>query len=309
MTQASHPLSFGVITIQNAPWDTLMKRWKFIESAGFDSLWVADHFTVPYPDYADMPFFEAWTTLAAMAAQTMRIRIGTLVTAITWRNPAWLARQALTVDHLSQGRLELGIGAGSSTDIGVKMIGLDAWPRKERVERFREYVEIVDTLLRQPTTSYHGEYYHIEKAPMQPRPIQQPRPPLTIGAYGPRMLKLTARYADMWNCIGGVSDDAISQLTRRNQQINDYCKAIGRDPHDIRRSYILCDPVALRNLGPISIYNSAEAFQDAVDKCLHAGITTIILGYPFANNQIPKFESIAKQTIPKIRQRYKQNAK
>jgi alkanesulfonate monooxygenase SsuD/methylene tetrahydromethanopterin reductase-like flavin-dependent oxidoreductase (luciferase family) len=309
MKQIPHPLTFGVITTQNASWHTLVKRWKFIESAGFDSLWVADHFTVPYPAHADMPFFEAWTTLTALAAQTSRIRIGTLVTAITWRNPAWLARQALTVDHLSNGRLELGLGTGSSTDIGVSMTGLDPWPRKERFERFREYLEIVDALLRQPTTTYHGQYYHIEKAQMQPRPLQQPRPPITIGAYGPRMLELTARYADMWNCIGGVTDDAITELTRRNQHIDAHCATIGRDPHAIRRSYVLCDPVELRNLGPISIYDSAEAFQNAVDKCLRAGITTIILGYPFVDDQIPMFETIATQIIPEIRERHKMKAK
>lgn len=309
MTQASHPLTFGVITTQNAPWDTLVNRWKFIESAGFDSLWVADHFTVPYPDHADMPFFEAWTTLAAIAAQTSHIRIGTLVTAITWRNPAWLARQALTVDHLSNGRLELGLGTGSSTDIGIKMTGLEPWSRRERFERFREYLEIVDALLRQPTTTYNGQYYHIEKALMQPRPLQQPRPPITIGAYGPRMLKLTARYADMWNCIGGVTDDAITELTQRNQQIDAHCTTIGRDPHAIRRSYILCDPVELRDLGPISIYDSAEAFQKAVDKCIKAGITTIILGYPFVDDQIPKFETIASKVIPKIREQHEPKTK
>ena len=99
-----HPLRFGVITVQNTSWKTLVKRWQFIEEVGFDTLWVVDHFTVPVPSYVNMPWFEAWTTLSALGVQTSRIRIGTLVTAIPWRNPAWLARQALTVDHISHGR-------------------------------------------------------------------------------------------------------------------------------------------------------------------------------------------------------------
>jgi alkanesulfonate monooxygenase SsuD/methylene tetrahydromethanopterin reductase-like flavin-dependent oxidoreductase (luciferase family) len=309
MSSTKHPLTFGVITVQNASWETLVKRWKFIEHAGFDSLWVADHFTVPYPAHAEMPFFEAWTTLSAIAAHTSHIRIGTLVSAITWRNPAWLARQALTVDHLSKGRLELGLGTGSSTDIGVTMTGLDAWSRKERFERFCEYIEIIDSLLRHPTTTYHGKYYQTNNAHMQPRPLQQPRPPITIGAYGPRMLKITARYADMWNTIGGVTDDAIAELKRRNQQIDNHCVNIGRNPQHIRRSYLICDPTELRNVGPISLYDSEDVFHNAVEKCIKAGMTTLILGYPFVDDQIPMFEKIATKTIPQIREQHKQDEK
>ena len=309
MPPEKHPLTFGVITIQNTPWKNLVKRWKFIENAGFDNLWVADHFTVPYPSHAEMPFFEAWTTLSAMAALTSRIRIGTLVSAITWRNPAWLARQALTIDHLSNGRLELGLGTGSSTDIGIPMTGLDTWTRKERFERFCEYLEIVDSLLRNPTTTYHGQYYHLENAHMQLRPLQQPRPPITIGAYGPRMLKITARYADMWNRIGGVTDEAINELKRQNQQIDNHCTTIGRDPQDIRRSYVICEPAELRNVGPLSLYESADVFQNAVERCIKVGITTIILGYPFVDDQIPLFEEIATKTIPEIRRRHDQDTK
>jgi hypothetical protein len=189
------------------------------------------------------------------------------------------------------------------------MTGFDTWTTKERVERFCEYIEVVDSLLRHPTTTYHGQYYKIDNAHMQPRPIQHPRPPITIGAFGPRMLKITARYADMWNCIGGVTDEAIAELKHQNQQIDTHCTTIGRNPQHIRRSYVICEPAELRNVGPISIYESVEAFQKAVEKCIHAGITTIILGYPFVDDQIPIFEKIATKTIPEIRQRHKQDAK
>ena len=140
----SHLLRFGVATVQNTSWETLVKRWQFIEQVGFDSLWVADHFTVWFRPYVDMPWFEAWTTLSSLATQTSKIRIGTLVTSITWRNPAWLARQALTVDHISHGRLELGLGTGVHGDLGHSMTGIEDWTPRERVERFGEYVEIID---------------------------------------------------------------------------------------------------------------------------------------------------------------------
>jgi len=297
-------LKFGVISVQNAPWETLVDRWQFIEEAGFDTLWVADHFTVPFPAYADMTWFEAWTTLAGMAAATSRIRIGTLVTAIPWRNPAWLARQALTVDHISNGRLELGIGSGGHGDIGHRMTGIEDWKPPERVRRFREYVEILDLLLREPLSSYHGRYYKLREAHMQPPPVQKPRPPITIGAYGPLMLRHTARYADTWNRIGGLSEGELEDVRRQNRLLDKYCAEMGRDPETLSRSYVMCEGSAMRNLGPMHIYESVDAFTEGVERCLDIGISEFILGYPNVDDQVPVFEQIAREVIPELRERY-----
>ena len=299
-----HKLRFGVITVQNAPWETLVRRWRFIEDAGFDTLWVADHFTIPYPSFRDSPWFEAWTTLSGMAAETSRIRIGTLVTAIPWRNPAWLARQALTVDHISKGRLELGVGAGGHGDIGHGMTGMEDWEARERVRRFREYVEILALLLRNPVASYEGRYYKVKEAHMQPRPVQSPRPPITIGAYGPLMLRYAARYADTWNRIGGVSDEDLEQVKLQNSMLDGFCERRGRDPENLRRSYIMCSPEAMRSMGPMKVYESADAFIDAVERCVEAGLNELILGYPVVDEQVPVFEEIASKVLPELREKY-----
>jgi alkanesulfonate monooxygenase SsuD/methylene tetrahydromethanopterin reductase-like flavin-dependent oxidoreductase (luciferase family) len=278
-----------------------VKRWQFIENAGFDSLWIADHFTVPVPSFVELPWFEAWTTLSGLAAQTSRIRIGTLMTAIPWRNPAWLARQALTVDHISHGRLELGLGTGDHGDISHSMTGIEDWVPRERVERFKEYVEIVDSLLRNPVTTYQGKYYRIKAAHMQPPPVQKPRPPITIGAFGPLMLKYAARYADTWNRIGGILESDLQEVERQNTLLDKYCKEIKRDPQSLRRSYMMCEYEAIRTLGPMSIYESTETFLRAVKRCIKVGITEIIIGYPFTQKQIPTFQQIAHKIIPELR--------
>ena len=195
----SNQLRFGIITLQSEPWEKMVALWQSIEKLNFDSVWVADHF-INYMA-PNEPWFEAWTLLSGLAAVTKRIRIGTLVTSNPLRFPAILARQALTVDHISGGRLELGLGAGASgvMDPVYRMTGIEDWAPPERVSRFREAVEIIDEALRNRVISYDGRYYKMNEASMAPAPIQSPRPPITIGAMGPLMLKVTAKYADTWN--------------------------------------------------------------------------------------------------------------
>ena len=160
-------LRFGVLTSPSIPWAQMVERWQTIEALGFDSVWLPDHF-VSFREPRS-PRLEAWTLLPALATQTTRIRIGTLVSAIPFRNPAILARQALTVDHLSQGRLELGLGTGASGDLdpSYAMTGIDDWALSERVARFQEVVEIVDQLLCNEVSSYQGQYYRLQDTAMR----------------------------------------------------------------------------------------------------------------------------------------------
>ena len=290
-------LRFGIVTVQNLTWAEEVERWQFIEALGFDSVWVADHFVDPYEP--DSPWFEGWTLLAALASQTKRIRIGTLVSSIPLRNPAMLARQALTVDHISNGRLELGLGTGVPWDPAYSMIGIDNWPPQERIARFREAVEIVNRCLRNRVTTYEGRYYQLKGAVMRPPPVQRPRPPITIGATGKSMLEITARYADAWNSVPGEWRAPLNtklECTRqRNELLDEYCREIGRDPQTLRRSVLVFGSEAE------TVFNSTDTF-DAVVKCYRdVGITEFIFYYPFNHEQIPVFEKIAREVIPKLR--------
>ena len=291
-------LRFGVLTLPSVPWEQMVERWQTIEALGFDNVWVADHFVNFIQPHT--PWFEAWTLLSGLATQTTRIRIGTLITAMPFRNPAFLARQALTVDHLSHGRLELGLGTGipGEIDPSYAMTGIADWAPAERVARFREMVEIVDQLLRKEVSSYQGDYYQIEDAAMQPRPIQKPRPPLTIGAHGRVMLKITAHYADTWSSVGGFGLSAAEMLSitrQRNDLLNEYCVEIERDPLTLRRSLLLFPPI--REI----VYNSVDAFVEVVGQYREAGINEFILAYPGKDEQLPVFERIAREVIPKLR--------
>ena len=296
----SHPLKFGVITNQNVAWDTLVERWHFIERVEFDTIWVADHF-VNFCCPQDL-WFESWTLLAGLASQTSKIQIGTLITAIPFRNPAFLARQALTVDQISNGRLVLGLGAGVRVDPSYEMIGIPNWSPSERAARFQEYVEIVDQLLTNEITTYDGQYYKIKEAVMKPRPVQNPRPPILIAAFRKTMLKYAARYADTWNCLGGISKEDVEEVRRKNKLLDKYCSDLGRDPKTLQRSYWPCENKWADFPFLMDIYKSTDTFLKAIEQFLDAGIMEFILGYPFINKQVPIFEQIAQEIIPELRQ-------
>src|SRR3954452_6676000 len=184
---------FGVLCLPNVPWDVLVERVARVERLGFDVAALPDHFV----DWTNppSPWFEGWTALTGLAATPSTIRLATCVTQIPFRNPAVFARQALTLDHISGGRLEIGLGTGLVGDPSYAMAGIEDWEPRERVDRLAEYAEIVDRLLRDEVTTFVGTYYRADGAIVNPRPVQEPRPPLTIGALGPVMLRHAARLA------------------------------------------------------------------------------------------------------------------
>jgi alkanesulfonate monooxygenase SsuD/methylene tetrahydromethanopterin reductase-like flavin-dependent oxidoreductase (luciferase family) len=292
-------LRFIVAAMQEVSWLEMVERWQYLEAAGLDGIMLADHFV----NFANptAPWYEAWTLLAALATQTRNIRIG-LLSAIPWRNPAFLARQAMTVDQISNGRLDLGLGAGApgSVDISYAMTGTPDWPPKERVDRFREVVELIDQLLRHPETTYSGHYYQIKSTIINPQPVQKPRPPIMIGGNGPRMLKIAAQYADTWNTFGGIHIKSFAEmlsLTReRNTLLNKYCAEIGRDPTTLRRSVLIYTQEEYQR-----IYSVPGAFEEIVKRYQEIGITEIIFFYPFTPMLMPIFEHIVNDAIPRLR--------
>lgn len=266
-------LSFGIWFPPITLFPEMFDRWQKFEELGFDSLWAVDHFTNPLkPDSAWM---EAWTILGALAARTEHIRIGTMVTNIIYRNPALIAKQALTVDHISRGRLTLGIGAGSSHDVSHQMTGVEAWKPAERVDRFREIVEIVDKMLRQSVTTYEGRYYQVQDAVMKPLPVQKPRPKLTIAAHGPKTLRIAAQYADTWNTLVGLGvspRDALDQTRQRSSELSEYALEQGRDPDSIARSLFM-------GWTEDKPFASVQSFVDFVGRYHDVGISEFIFGF------------------------------
>lgn len=280
-------LRFGICTDQNLSWPVNVERWQYFEQLGYDSLWLCDHLI--QPSYPDGPYFEGWTLLAALATQTERARIGILVSSNTFRHPALLAREAVTVDHVSNGRLELGLGAGWY-EPEHSMFGLDFPERRELVDRFREAVELLDRYLRVDTSSYEGRYYQLRDATNRPAPLQQPRPPLVLGAKGPRMLQIVARYADTWNASGNVAE-----MGERNKILDEACQRIGRDPESIVRSLY-----GWAAIMPDDPWASADAFEEVINSYREVGINEFIIDAPGAD-RLDIVERVATDVLPRLR--------
>lgn len=211
-------------------WPELTQRVRFAEDAGFDGAWLFDHFTPLYGSSSG-PCFEAWTALAALAAQTERIRLGTLVTGVTYRYPSILATEAITVDHVSGGRLEMSIGAAWYAD-EHRALGIDFPPTRERVDRLEEAIVVMKLLMTRDHASYEGRYYRLEDATYGPRPVQRPHPPFWVGAGGRRRtIPIAARHADVWHSFGSVED-----MRRKSELLDEHARRAGRDPSSIVRA-------------------------------------------------------------------------
>ncbi|NHK31525.1 MAG: LLM class flavin-dependent oxidoreductase [Asgard group archaeon] len=299
-------LEFGVFTGQVIPFKELVQAWKHCEKIGFDSIWVADHFA--HWNKSLEPFWECWTTLAALAFYTSKIRFGATISNMTWRHPAWLARLALTVDHMSNGRLIIGLGTGRHDSSDQKWLLHNNWETKERVERFREYVEIVDLLLRNPITTFKGKYYHVNEAPMGPECVQKPRPPILIGTKGRKMLKIVSHFADVWNCMAffgeNLEDKSFDDIKEKNNLLDKYCNNISRDPKDIRRSLMIYEVKPFNDFGLMDLYHSPDVFEEIVKKYVKIGFNEILIAYPVKKEDIPLFEKITQEVIPKLREKY-----
>mgnify|MGYP001819217258 CR=1 FL=1 len=297
----SHKPRFGVLVLPNSEWPEILRRAKHVEDLGFELVSTADHF-VDWSDTSRL-WHEGWSVLAAVAMATERVRIATYVTQFPLRHPAMLARQALTIDHISNGRLEIGIGTGIPIDPSYDMMGIPNWSGKERVVRFKEYVHIIDQLLSNEVTSFEGEFFTINQAIMKPRPVQRPRPPLVIAALGPVMLRFSAGIADTWNTMSFAQtlDEQLADVKEKLRIVDEACAKAGRDPGALRRSYHMFDPSARSSAGAFSCYASVDAFEDAAGRLLEAGFSELSLYYPELAEQVPVFERVARDVLPKLR--------
>ena len=217
---------------QNTTWPGMLAVWREADGIEiFESGWTFDHF---YPILSDStgPCLEGWMTLAALAQATQRLRLGTLVTGIHYRHPAVLANMAATLDIVSGGRLELGVGAGwNEEESGA--YGIELGSPAQRSDRFEEACEVIVSLLTRQTTDFTGRYYQLTGARCEPKPRQQPHPPVCIGGSGERRtLRTAARFAQHWNFVGGSP----GEFARKRDVLHAHCQDIGRDPKEITLS-------------------------------------------------------------------------
>ena len=224
-------MRFGLdVAQQRVPWQEVVSRVQFAEDLGFDGAWGFDHFQ---PMYGEGPgeTFEGLTTLAALAGVTSRIRLGLLVTGATYRHPSVLAAQALTIDHASQGRLELSLGAAWFEKEHLEL-GIPFPTTSERFDLLEDALEIVTRLFTGDVVSYDGRRVSLHDAQLRPLPVQKPHPPIWVGGSGPRRtLPLVARYADVWHAWGSPNS-----LQGTNRRLDDLAAGAGRDPSSIMRA-------------------------------------------------------------------------
>jgi F420-dependent oxidoreductase-like protein len=252
---------------EHQTWEELLDIWVAADDYPvFESIWNWDHF---YPLSGDMagPNFEGWTMLAAMAARTHRIRIGCQVTGMPYRHPAVLANMAATVDHICDGRLILGLGAAWN-EMECTAYGIPLPPLKERFDRFDEGVEAIIALLTQPEATYDGQYVQLTSARCEPKPVQRPHPPITIGGNGrKRTLRTAARYAAEWNAT--IQDPAV--FAELKEVLRGHCADVGRDFSEITCSCLLLGNGDLDTLAAtLTSWRDAGADLAVIGLPLHA---------------------------------------
>jgi len=250
-------VKFGVHTALNGvEWSQLLEFWHFLDrETAFHSIWTFDHFVPPNPG-ADPsgPCLEGWAALAALAQATERLRVGCLVTGNTYRHPAVLAKMAATVDHISNGRLEFGIGAGWHEDEHTAY-GIPFYTLKERQDHLEEAVQLIRALFQaESPVDFEGRYYQLRRAPFSPPCVQRPHPPIMVGGSGEkRTLRTAARYGDMINVSGPPE-----VVRRKIEVLEEHCQRAGRDPAEIVKS-ILAVVAVTDDQGTVDFMASATA--------------------------------------------------
>ena len=244
-------MRFGLqVATERVGWQDTLRIFQRAEEIGLDTAWLPDHFLPTLAPDRMGPHPDAWTLLAALAAKTSRIRIGTLVTCNGFRHPSGLARIAANIDVISNGRVELGIGAGWMRE-EHEWFGMPFPSAGERARRLDEAVQVCKLLWTQPRATFDGKYYQLRDAPMEPKPVQKPHPPVMIGGSGEKLvLRTVAQYADEWNMTGSVSD-----FVRKGAILEQHCRAVGRDRQSIRRSVTI----------PLALTDTAEAAMKVVE--------------------------------------------
>jgi alkanesulfonate monooxygenase SsuD/methylene tetrahydromethanopterin reductase-like flavin-dependent oxidoreductase (luciferase family) len=304
----SHPVRVGLkIRTMIHSIDVQREVWRIADESGFDHLWVSDHLQAEAPD-PSRSILDGWTTLASMAEVTKRTRIGVNVTNNLIRHPGLLAKIAVTIDQISGGRLEFGIGTGWNEPESV-MMGMPYPSPADRVEMLDEACTIIKSLWTKPRTDFLGRFYQITDAIAEPKPLQIPYPPIWIGGSGPkRTLRAVAKHADVWNGLGPrlplapeMAPDVtqvhrqtpparlatVDELVESSRVLDEHCGALGRDPAAIRRSV------------QISYESPDQAFEIVAD-AFAKGFSEFLLGL-FGKDPRADAATAARVLLPRIR--------
>jgi alkanesulfonate monooxygenase SsuD/methylene tetrahydromethanopterin reductase-like flavin-dependent oxidoreductase (luciferase family) len=236
MRSGVNDLTFGwKASQQQAGIDDQRAVWREVDESGFDSIWLFDHFLAMGGGRRSGDILEAWTLLGALAEATRRVRIGTLVTSNLYRHPGILAKMAVTVDHVSAGRLVMGLGAGGDPEADPRL-GLPDLGARDRIDRLDEACQVLTSLWTQPVTTFTGKHYTIDGLESDPKPVQRPHPPLWLASNGARYgLRVVARRADVWLAASMGPDDH-AELAALSRALDRHCADAGRDPATIRRA-------------------------------------------------------------------------
>jgi alkanesulfonate monooxygenase SsuD/methylene tetrahydromethanopterin reductase-like flavin-dependent oxidoreductase (luciferase family) len=289
----------GIVILPDQRWSVAVHRWRRAEAYGFAHAWTYDH--IGWRDLVDGPWFDAVPMLTAAALATSRIRLGTMVASPNFRHPAHFAREVTALDDVSGGRLVLGVGAGGVAGYDNRVLGQAPLAHGARVDRFTEFLDLLDRILRGEWVTWRGEYYAVVDARSTPGCVQSPRVPFVVAATGPRSMRLAARYGDGWVTTGARAEDVdgwwrtVSEMARR---FDDALDATGRDPATVDR-YLMLDPAS-----PVYSLSSPEYFTEAVGRAAEYRFTDTVTYWPrttgwYAGSEAV-LETVAADVLPRL---------
>ncbi|PWU54498.1 LLM class flavin-dependent oxidoreductase [Micromonospora sp. S4605] len=291
-------MRIGIVILPDQRWSESQRRWRQADEWSFDHAWTYDH--LGWRDLVDGPWFDSMTTLTAAATVTSRIRLGTLVASPNFRHPAAFARQVTALDDVSGGRLLLGLGAGG-IGFDAAVLGGETLPPRQRVDRFGEFTELLDLVLREDGTTWRGDWFAAVDARNNPGCVQLPRVPFVVAANGPRSMKLVARFGQGWVTTGSGGDDldswwdGVGELCAR---LDKTLAAAGRDPATLDR-YLSLDSA------PEFSLRSAQFFADQVERAAALGFTDVVTHWPRASSWYAGDEEVlvdvATRLLPELR--------
>jgi alkanesulfonate monooxygenase SsuD/methylene tetrahydromethanopterin reductase-like flavin-dependent oxidoreductase (luciferase family) len=290
----------GIMIVPEDRWQTARRKWRQAEQMGFDHAWTYDHLN--WRAFREKDWFTAVPTLTAAAVETEHIRLGVLVASPNLRHPVYLAKDVTAIDDIAAGRLILGLGAGAE-GFDSTMTRRTPWSRRERTERFEEYVRLTDLLLTQPVTTFDGRYYVADEVRSYPLCQQQPRVPFAIAASGARGMRLAARYASYWVTTGEPNrfasapyGQALPVLRQQVEALEKACLEIGRDPATVSRLLVTGPTVG-------GVLASKTAFFDAAQRFAEVGITDVVVQWPRPDEPFQGRVEVLKQVAEELDRR------